>query len=195
MDIIKHHWRWGLVVLALAALAASSRWLLQTAEQAAPARTGRERHDPDFYLKDFTLTTMDKAGVPRNRLESPYMVHYADDDISEVTTPRMQVFGKDAPPWHIDAGMGVILSEGKTVLLRDGVIISQSDPHNGQLTTLRTADLTVTPESESAETASPVSFADSAGNVVDAVGMRANFRDERLELLSQVRGKYVAAKK
>jgi len=52
----------------------------------------------------------------------------------------------------------------------------------------------VTPDSESAETASPVNFTDSAGNVVDAVGMRANFRDERLELLSQVRGKYVSTK-
>ncbi len=194
MDIIKNNWRWGCAALALAALAAFSGWLLQTAEQAAPVRASGERHDPDFYLKDFTLTTMDKSGAPRNRLESPYMVHYADDDTSEVTTPRMQVFRKDAPPWQIDAGSGVILSEGKVVLLRDGVVISQNNPQNGQHTTLRTPDLTVTPDSESAETASPVNFTDSAGNVVDAVGMRANFRDERLELLSQVRGSYVAAK-
>lgn len=195
MDIIKNNWRWGLPVLVLAALAAFSVWLQQTAEQAAPVLASGERHDPDFYLKDFTLTTMDKSGAPRNRLASPYMVHYADDDVSEVTTPRMQVFKKDAPPWHIDAGSGVILSEGKTVLLRGGVVISQNNPQNGQRTTLRTPDLTVTPDSESAETASPVNFSDSAGNVVDAVGMRANFKDERLELLSQVRGQYVPAKK
>ena len=195
MDIIKNNWRWGLPVLVLAALAAFSVWLQQMAEQAAPVLASGERHDPDFYLKDFTLTTMDKSGAPRNRLASPYMVHYADDDVSEVTTPRMQVFKKDAPPWHIDAGSGVILSEGKTVLLRGGVVISQNNPQNGQRTTLRTPDLTVTPDSESAETASPVNFSDSAGNVVDAVGMRANFKDERLELLSQVRGQYVPAKK
>ena len=181
-------------MLALAALAALSGWLQQTEEQAAPARASGERHDPDFYLKDFTLTTMDKSGAPRNRLESPYMVHYTDDDISEVTTPRMQVFRKDAPPWQIDAGSGVILSEGKTVLLRDGVVIRQNNPQSGQHTTLRTPDLTVTPDSETAQTVSPVNFTDSVGNVVDAVGMRANFKDERLELLSQVRGKYVPAK-
>lgn len=195
MNIIKNNWRWGLPVLVLAALAAFSVWLQQMAEQAAPVLASGERHDPDFYLKDFTLTTMDKSGAPRNRLASPYMVHYADDDVSEVTTPRMQVFKKDAPPWHIDAGSGVIFSEGKTVLLRGGVVISQNNPQNGQRTTLRTPDLTVTPDSESAETASPVNFSDSAGNVVDAVGMRANFKDERLELLSQVRGQYVPAKK
>jgi lipopolysaccharide export system protein LptC len=194
MDTIKNNWRWGLAVLALAMLAALSNGLLQTAEQPAPARASGERHDPDFYLKDFTLTTMDKTGAPRNRLESPYMVHYADDGVSEVTTPRMRVFRKDAPPWQIDAGTGVILAEGKTVLLRDGVVIRQNHPQNGQHSTLRTADLTVTPDREFAETASPVSFTDSAGNAVDAVGMRANFTDERLELLSQVRGKYVSAK-
>lgn len=191
---MKNNWRWGFVVLALVALASVSSWLLQTAEEAAPVRASSERHDPDFYLKDFTLTTMDKTGAPRNRLKSPYMVHYADDDVSKVTQPRMHVFRKDAPPWQIDAGSGVILSEGKTVLLRDGVIISQNNPQDGQHTTLRTPDLTITPDSESAETASPVNFTDSAGNVVNAVGMRANFKEERLELLSQVRGSYVAAK-
>ena len=194
MDIIKNNWRWGLAGLALAALAAFSGWLQQMAEPATQVRASSERHDPDFYLKDFTLTTMDKAGAPRNRLEAPYMVHYIDDDTSEVTTPRMQVFRKDAPPWQIDAGSGVILSEGKTVLLRDGVLIRQNNPQNGQHTTLRTSDLTVVPDSETAQTASPVNFTDSVGNVVDAVGMRANFKDERLELLSQVRGKYVPAK-
>lgn len=181
-------------MLALALLAALSNWLMQTAEQSAPARASGERHDPDFYLKDFTLITMDKTGALLNRLESPYMVHYADDGVSEVTTPRMRVFRKNAPPWQIDAGTGVILAEGKTVLLRDGVIIRQNHPQNGQHSTLRTADLTVTPDREFAETASPVSFTDSAGTAVDAVGMRANFTDERLELLSQVRGKYVSAK-
>ena len=194
MGGISNHWRWLLVLLALAAAAAFSGWLLQTAEQARTVRSGKERHDPDFYLKDFTLTTMDKTGALRNRLASPYMVHYADDDTSEVDQPRMQVFRKEAPPWHIDAGKGVILSAGKTVFLRGGVIIRQIDSQQGGESTLRTPDLTITPDNEYAETASPVNFTDSAGNVVDAVGMRANFRDERLELLSQVRGKYGSAK-
>ena len=198
MDIIKNNWRWGLPVLVLAALAAFSVWLQQMAEQAAPVLASGERHDPDFYLKDFTLTTMDKSGAPRNRLEAPYMVHYADDDTSEVDRPRMQVFRKDAPPWYIDAGKGVVLSEGKTVFLRDGVIIRlihQAGPQQGHDATLRTPDLTIKPDDEYAETASPVNFMDSAGNVINAVGMRAHFKDERLELLSQVRGKYVSAKK
>lgn len=192
---IRSHWRLGSALLALAAIAIFSGWLLQTAERASTALPGKERHDADFYLKDFTLTTMDKAGALRNRLTSPYMVHYADDDTSEVDEPRMQIFNKDAPPWHIDAGRGIILSEGKTVFLRDGVIIRQIDEQQKRYTTLRTADLTVKPDDEYAETASPVNFTDSAGNVVDAVGMRANLRDERLELLSQVRGTYAATKK
>lgn len=198
MDIIKNHWRRGLALLALVAIATFSGWLLQTTEQTTTAPPGKAQHDPDFYLKDFTLTTMDKTGAPRNRLASPYMVHYADDDTSEVDRPRMQVFRKDAPPWYIDAGKGVVLSEGKTVFLRDGVIIRlihQAGPQQGHDATLRTPDLTIKPDDEYAETASPVNFMDSAGNVINAVGMRAHFKDERLELLSQVRGKYVSAKK
>ena len=197
MDIIKTHWRWGFALLALVVVAVFSGWLLQTAEQTKTARPGKERHDPDFYLKDFILTTMDKSGAPRNRLESPYMVHYADDGTSEVDKPRMQIFRKDAPPWYIDAGKGVVLSEGKTVFLRDGVIIRlthQADPQPEHETILRTPTLTIKPDDEYAETTSPVNFTDSAGNVIDAVGMRAHFKGERLELLSQVRGKYVSAK-
>lgn len=189
----QRNWRYGFALLALVAVAGLSGWLLQTVEAPTTASPGKTRHDPDFYLKDFTLTTMDKTGAPRNRLVSPSMVHYADDNSSEVDQPSMQVFSKNGPPWHIDAGTGWLAAEGKTVILRDGVVIRQTNAEQGRETIIRTPDLTIKPDDEYAETASPVNYSDGTGTVVDAVGMRAHFKEERLELLSQVRGKYVPA--
>ncbi|MDX1251624.1 MAG: LPS export ABC transporter periplasmic protein LptC [Gammaproteobacteria bacterium] len=184
--------RYGIALLALAVLAGLSAWLLQTTEKPQVSVPGKQRHDPDFYMKDFTMTTMDKAGVPRNRLSGPYLVHYADDDSAELTRPRMIAFRQDEPPWHIEAERGWISSGGKDVALRGEVVMRQSDAVRGREQTVRTTDLRVRPDDEYAETAHPVTFSNNAGSVVDAVGMRVSLKDERLELLSKVRATYVS---
>lgn len=189
---ITSDWRYWILLIVLLALAAFSWWLLQTTEKPQVSVPGKQRHDPDFYMKDFTLTTMDKAGAPRNRLSGPYLVHYADDDSAELTRPRMIAFRKDEPPWHIEAERGWISSGGKDVVLRGEVVMRQSDAVRGREQTVRTTDLHVRPDDEYAETTHPVTFSNNAGSVVDAVGMRASLKDERLELLSKVRASYVS---
>ncbi|MFZ5592731.1 MAG: LPS export ABC transporter periplasmic protein LptC [Pseudomonadota bacterium] len=184
--------RYPLFLIALLALAAFSAWLLQTASIPQASVPGKQRHDPDFYMKDFTLTTMDKAGIPRNRLSGPYLVHYADDDSAELTRPRMIAFRKGEPPWHIEAERGWISSGGKDVVLRGDVVMRQNDTVRGHEQTVCTTDLHIRPDDEYAETTHPVTFSNNAGSVVNAVGMRVNLKDERLELLSKVRASYVS---
>ena len=189
---INFHWRYWFILIVLAALATLSWWLLQSAQTPQASRPGSTRHDPDFYLKDFTLTTMDKAGAPRNHLAAPSMVHYADDDSALLTLPHMTVFRKDDPPWHIDAEQGWISSGGKTVILHGKVMMRQTDPTMGREQIVRTTELHLKPDDEYAETDQPVTFRNNAGSAVDAVGMRASLKDEHLQLLSKVRGTYVS---
>src|SRR3569623_73485 len=72
----------GLVVLTVAALSTLSWWLplRMGPTPAEPVAVQREtRHIPDFFLNDFELTSMDRAGEPRYRLHAGAMTQYAND--------------------------------------------------------------------------------------------------------------------
>lgn len=186
------NWRYWSFLILLLALAALSWWWLQTAEALRVSLPGKQRHDVDFYMKDFTVTTMDKAGVPRHRLSGPYLEHHADDDSAKLTRPHMIAFRKDEAPWHIDAEQGWISSGGKEVILRGKVLMRQTDTARGREQTVRTTDLHVRPDDQYAQTANPVTFSNNAGSLIEATGMRASLKDEHLQLLSKVRATYVS---
>lgn len=182
-----------LVVLTVAVLSTLSWWFplrMGPAPVEAPP-AAETRHIPDFFLSEFDLTSMDPAGAPRYRLLAQGMTHYADDDTADVTAPRMTVFRAGSAPWLASAGRGWVAAGGETVKLMDDVVIERPADAAAQRLEIRSDELRVWPGAEYAETEHPVTLLSAMG-VTRAVGMRADFKHDVVELHAQVRGEYAA---
>ncbi len=183
----------GLVVLTVAVLSTLSWWFplrMGPAPVEAPPAV-ETRHIPDFFLSEFDLTSMDVAGAPRYRLQAQGMTHYSDDDTADITAPRMTVFRAGSAPWLASAGRGWVAAGGETVKLMDAVLIERPTRGTDQGLEIRSEELRVWPAAEFAETEHPVTLQNTLG-VTRAVGMRADFKDDVVELQAQVRGEYAA---
>lgn len=182
----------GLIVLVVAGLSTLSWWL--------PLRMGpgptepvvvapAPRHVPDFFLTEFELTSMDRAGAPRYRLHAEGMTHYVDNDTAEVVEPRLTLFRGDAAPWRARSATGWVSGDGELVRLDGDVVIERAAQRERPGVEVLTDALQVWPGKEFAETERPVTLRSALG-VTDAVGMRADFGQDVLALHADVRSVY-----
>lgn len=178
-----------LTLFALALLVALSWWLLRAVQSQRETRPGAPPQTPDYYLYDFTLTAMNAQGRPSYRLSAPALVHYPSDDSALVTRPHLEVYRSGKPPWDIDAQQAHIADHGKRVFLTGRVKIVRRTAGSKRPVTILTRDLHIRPDQDYAYTDQPVTLL-SNGLRVEAVGLRAHWKQERVQLLSRVRGVY-----
>lgn len=173
-------------LLAIALLAVASLWFQGDGPRViAPEQT--DRHRVDLRLSDFTAVYMGADGTPEYELRGVALDHFADDETTELTAPHLTFHRPDAAPWDVYSGHGFINAAGDLVVLSQGVKMVQQQ-ESGVLA-LTTERMRVQPEIDYAETESPVTLSSPQG-VIDAVGMQAYLAEERLVLLSEVRGHY-----
>jgi lipopolysaccharide export system protein LptC len=91
-------------------------------------------------------------------------------------------------PWNVRADQGRIPPGGKMIELTGNVVAATRDSDHPQAT-IRTDYLEFDPDSYVAATDRKVTI-DYAGSTVHATGMRALLREDRMELLSRVNGRY-----
>ncbi len=180
--------RW-LPGLVLTILALASGWLLHNLDLGGSPSAPTERHDPDFYMQNFTTVTMDAHGRPDRQLKAERMVHYPDTDTNELTAPELLLHGEGHKPVHVTAERGWLASGNDVVLLRGEVHIWQDEPGGSGRLEITTRDLRVLPESRYAETDQPAKLRGPWGEA-RGVGLRAHLDQGRVELLSQVRTVY-----
>ncbi|ADE13533.1 protein of unknown function DUF1239 [Nitrosococcus halophilus Nc 4] len=144
-------------------------------------------------MEEFTLTLMDQEGLPLYRLEGTHMVHYPATDTVEVTAPHAVFYHQVVPRWEVVAERGLTNSQGDEIYLLGEVVIRQfgADAKTNKMKIL-TQDVRVEPRAEYAETNQPVTLLNNLGKT-HAVGAQVYLKEERIELLSQVRGDYEPA--
>ncbi len=99
---------------------------------------GRERHDPDYYIENFTAIGMDEQGRPRYVLEAERMVHYPDDDTALLDNPHVVEYQAGSSPRHTYSESGWVSSNGNEILLTGNVRVIQgrdSQDAGGVMTT------------------------------------------------------------
>ncbi len=87
---------------------------------------GNERHDPDYYIENFTAVGMDEKGQRRYVLEAERLVHYPDDDTALLDNPHIIQYEDGAPPRHTYSESGWVSSDGNEVLLTGNVRVIQN---------------------------------------------------------------------
>lgn len=81
------------------------------------------RHDPDYVVNNFTATTYDRDGVPLSVLSAARMLHYPDDDTTDLVAPRIRQTKPKEPHFSVSAERGSLSGDGEEVFLYDNVVL------------------------------------------------------------------------
>ncbi len=180
--------RWGPVVI-LVLLALGSAWILSQLSRQRDASTATAPHVPDFYMENFSTTTMDELGKPKRTLSADHMAHFPDTDTNELENPYMILFDPARPPWHVRSERGWVSPDSDVMLLLGNVHIWRNNEVGERVLDLTTRDLRVLPDSQYGETDKPVVIR-TPSSESRGTGMRAFLDQRRIELLSRVRTVY-----
>jgi lipopolysaccharide export system protein LptC len=106
----------------VAALALLSFWLEQAGRVDAPHPSLR-RHDPDYVIDNLLIQNFDAAGRAVSTLSAAKMVHYPDDDSTELALPRVVDQKLNKPRMTLRADRGTMNQAGDEVFLYDNVLL------------------------------------------------------------------------
>jgi len=182
--------RWLFPLAATALLAALAWWGLAEREP-APRRAPATVEEPraTYYAQDFEVLVTDGEGQPEYRVRAPRGAYFEERDLWRFTEPRWWVYRDDGPPWRGRAERGRSWQDGERASLSGDVRLRHQDP--GGETLLRTEHLELEPPRSYAETDRLVIIT-GPDYELRGVGGRAWLEEERMELLSQVRGHHDA---
>jgi lipopolysaccharide export system protein LptC len=175
----------GLVLL----LALLTFWLNRMVQEPPPKKDGSGRHDPDYWVENFTATRLGADGKPRHVLTARKMTHYPDDDSTHLEQPRFSGFEAGKAPMHIQARRGLVSRDGEHVHFTGDVVAIREPQGNKSQLSLATSYLHIIPDQDRALTDRAVTIRD-ANITVTAVGMELNNRTRIIKLFSRVKARY-----
>ena len=174
--------------LVLFALLAASLifWLNQSVRAPSPVQEGDLRRAPDYMLENFSSVRMDHDGVTRHVLFAKRMLHYPDDDTTDLEQPRFINTEPGKPAMQVDADQAKMSGGGEDIYLMGNVKVLRSGAKGRRESTMTTSFLHLIPDDGIAKTDKPVVITE-ANAVINAVGMEASSRTQLTHLLSQVK--------
>ncbi len=183
--------RGSLYLAGLALLAGLSYSLLRWVESSLREPVAVKSQEPVLVIQKFRAVRMTVAGLREYVLEAPLLKQLPDKLGTQVEQPQMDWYQPDGQTreWRLRSGQGWIASDQKQIRLEGEVVMTRTVESGQPPVTLTTRDVLVRPDIHYAETAAPAR-AVTPGGELRAVGMRAYLDQERLELLSEVRGVY-----
>lgn len=169
------------------ALALLTFWLERTVrlEESHPAQ---RRHDPDYLVTNFTSTTYGPDGTVQAVLSAAKMIHYPDDDSTELVAPRMVQTRPAQPRVMVRADRGALSREGEELFLYDNVELVREGRETGRLST---DFLHVVQDRTLARTDRQVTLEDDRRLLIGR-GMEYDWGAGRLTLHHDVRGRFSA---
>lgn len=182
------------IFISLAAVAAVAFWN-KSPSDLLDNTLAKATNFPQAYMTDIEIREHDLSGKLRNTLITRSAEYYQFDskgpssaDYTLLEQPNLVVTGAGSAPWVVTADQGRIDQNGQRVTLTDNVRAAQQSAEQG-LIELLTSELRIKTAEQYAETDKAVKMRAQQGHL-DTIGMKAFLSEDRIELLSQVRGTY-----
>lgn len=96
-------------------------WLPNALLKPAMRLTGMERHDPDYYIENFTVTAMNLRGTPKYKLDATLLLHYPHEESTRLDRPRLVEYDANDNPTVTTADHGFVSRDGKHLLMSGNV--------------------------------------------------------------------------
>jgi len=152
-------------------------------------------HQPDAYATEVIVSHTDITGHLYDQLKTPLLVHYPLNDSTFLSEPLFSLFLKKNESWELAAKYGRLKENNELLLLWDQVNLTQKKQAcvipSARLTT---SVLTIYLKKKTADTSLPVTIVQ-ANQVIQAVGLHADFTKKTIQLLSQVTAQVKPTKK
>ena len=151
------------------------------------------RHDPDYFLENFTATSMDKNGRLAYKVIAIYLEHYPDDNSMQLKQPVFSFYENDIKSWTASANQALIFQETQKIYLTGNVIMDQFPNKNEKALPIKltSEELFVDVKKKIARTKSKIRFSQGK-NRIEGIGMRADMNKNKIEFLSKTRSHYVS---
>lgn len=156
-----------MIVLLLAAL---TFWLKAAVQTDTPP-SGKLRHDPDYFVDNFTIYRFNTQGKLHSTLRAPRMLHFADDETSVSDYPDIRYYGERST--HITADSGWSDRDGKQIILRNNVVVTREGLHGNPPTVISSSEMYAYPDDGIARTDKPVVITQGK-SVMHGIGLEAN---------------------
>ena len=183
---------WSPLIL-LALLATMSFWLDRKVQPTAHRADGSTRHDPDFIVEGFSAVKMNPDGTRRYALAAKRMVHFPDDNSTQLELPRLVYFDYQRAPVTIRSETAEAVQGGGVFFRGDVQIIRSAYASNAELG-LFTSFLHVMPDKDLAMTDKPVRMVE-GNSTASSVGLEFNNVTREIKLLSEVKASYANPKR
>jgi LPS export ABC transporter protein LptC len=180
----------NIVLLAFLTAAAIGSWYLSRkhagATDDAPPRDYDRR---GYYLKAARILGTGPDGDLLYEIQAEHAEQQSDDRI-QFSDVHIRYSPESDVPWTVDADTATLFPNQQRVLLEGHVRAISSEGFSGNPTEIRTQVLQLDPESYLAQTDERVQIRIGARSLT-ATGMLASLNENRLELKSNVSGKFL----
>lgn len=175
-------------LIAMLALALFTFWLERTVREDERHPSFR-RHDPDYVIDNFTVTSFDRDGNPESTLAAAKMLHYPDDDTTELLAPRVVHSRPDKPRVSLSAERGALSSDGEEIFLFGNVLMIRETGAATEPARVQTTFLHVVRSRALVRTDREVEIIEK-GRFLSGRGMEYNNDTQQLVLHDRVRGRF-----
>lgn len=180
--------RTALVLIGLAAGALGSWYIARQGLGDGDVTPSFDTTQQGYYLKSARILGTGSNGELLYELRADDAQQKEDNQVF-FTNVLLNYSPQSAVPWRVNADSAVIRQDEERVLLSGNVRAVSSEGFSGKDTELRTQYLEIDPENYLAETDERVQIRIGARSLT-ATGMLASLKENRLELKSNVSGKF-----
>jgi lipopolysaccharide export system protein LptC len=168
-------------------------WLERTVREVEPHPSLR-RHDPDYVVEQFVVTKFNAAGVLESTISAAKMIHYPDDDSTELVAPRVVQAKANEPRMTLSADRGAISQNGEELLLFGNALLVREAGGGRSEARMQSSFLHVISARSLVRTDREVEVFE-AGRTLSGRGMEYHNEISQLFLRDRVRGRFEPAKK
>lgn len=181
-------------LLLMLSLAALTFWLERTVREEDGVHPSQRRHDPDYVVDNLTHTRFDVQGRVESTLVAAKMLHYPDDDSTDLVAPHVVQTKPNEPRVTLSADRGALSQDGEEVFLYDNVLlVREAGPDNGG-SRMRSSFMHVVQGRSVIRTDRDVEITED-DRVLTGRGMEYHNDTKELFLRERVRGRFEPSKK
>ncbi|MGB2129944.1 MAG: LPS export ABC transporter periplasmic protein LptC [Marinobacterium sp.] len=143
----------------------------------------------DFFIQNADMTRWSQDGTPAHSINTQLMRHLPERGLTLLSAPEVLVPAEPGqPPYRLRADQGQVPDSQEQVELAGNVLL-HDNPLSGAAVELSTEQLTFFPAEDRAHTGHSVQI-QHGDDITEALGMDVFFEEQRIELLSDVKGVY-----
>ena len=181
-------------LLLMLALAALTFWLERTVREQEGMHPSLRRHDPDYVVENLTHTRFNVQGLVDSTLAAAKMLHYPDDNSTDLVTPRMVQTKPNEPRVTLTADRGTLSHDGEEVFLYGNVLVVRDAGPERSETRMRTSFMHVVSAHSVFRTDREVVITEE-DREISGRGMEYHNDTKELFLRERVRGRFEPRKK